>query len=334
MSTKTTIFLTGASGFAGGTILSSLYENNPNISIRALVRREELAKEVQGGYPNLIPVIGDLESLPLLKATAAEVDFVIHAGGDNVPAVCAMIDGLASRNSDGTAASPLPRLISMTGPRSLIDISKPITGNLDPNSRPWSDISDAEKILSVPEDRIHADADQKIIAHSASRNVGTILVSPGQLWGRGKGPVKKESNSAFYYKAVKSRGRAFVIGEGTATWSWTSVGDLGDAVVFLMEQSLGEKSHGQVGVNQHGYHFVSTGDLSMIDRAQAISERLGLMRSVESISVAAAKEIHPFGYLMWGCGERTRAEKLAKLGWKPKDMDWRALMEGHGGERA
>lgn len=331
MSTPHSVFLTGATGFVGGTILSCLSKTNPDIRIKALIRQEAVAKELQSVYPNLTPIIGDLSSLSLLTSTAAEVDFVIHAGGDNVPSVSAMIDGLASRNTTG---SPLPRLISITGPRSLIDLSEPITGNLKPR-RPWSDITDAETILSVPGDRMHAGADQAIIAHSIAKGVGTMLVSPGQLWGRGKGHLKKESSSAFYYQAVKSRGRAFVIGEGTAIWSWTSIGDLGDAVVFLMEQALfGSKETGQrVGVNRDGYYFVSTGDLSMIERAKAVSERLGL-GEVESISVEAAREIHPFGHIMWGCGERTRADKLGELGWRPKDTDWRALMEDEGGERA
>ncbi|KAF2173683.1 hypothetical protein M409DRAFT_48623 [Zasmidium cellare ATCC 36951] len=334
MSAGYSVFLTGATGFVGGTILHCLSKTHPDIHIKALIRQEEVAKELESVYPNLTAVIGDLSLLPLLRRTAAEVDFVIHAGGDNVPAVCVMIEGLARNTDNATTVSPRPRLISITGPRSLIDLSKPITGNLDPGSRPWSDITDAEKILSVPEDRIHADADQAIIAHSIARGVGTILASPGQLWGRGKGHLKKERHSAFYYAAVKNRGRAFVVGEGTATWSWTSIGDLGDAAVFLMDQSMSEGTQGHVGVNRDGYYFVSTGDLSMIERAKAVSERLGLTGDVESISAAAAKEIYPFGHIMWGCGERTRADKLAELGWKPKDTNWKALMEEHGGERA
>ncbi|KAK4498021.1 hypothetical protein PRZ48_010677 [Zasmidium cellare] len=334
MPTEYNIFLTGATGFAGGTILDCLAKVHPDIRIKALIRQEEVAKELESVYPNLTAVVGDLASLPLLKSTAAEADFVIHAGGDDIPALCAMIHGLASRNRGSDAESHGPQLLSLTGPRSLIDLSKPITGSLDPKSRPWSDITDAQRILSVPEDRIHADADQAIIAHSKSRGVGTILVSPGQLWGQGKGHLKKERHAAFYYAAVKSRGRAFVVGDGTATWSWTSIGDLGDAVVFLMEQSLSEEFQGRVGVNDKGYYFVSSGDLSMIERAKAVTERLGLREGVESISAAAAKEIHPFGHIMWGCGERVRADKLAELGWRPKDLDWKALMEEHGGERA
>jgi hypothetical protein len=78
---------------------------------------------------------------------------------------------------------------------------------------------------------------------------------------------------------------------------------------------------------------VQTGDLSMMERARAVSERLGL-GVVESIPVERAKKIHPFGHIMWGCGERTRGDRLAELGWEPKQTDWRLLMEEKGGERA
>lgn len=328
------VFLTGVTGFVGGTILSCLLKADPSVRVKALVREERDAKELQSVYPNLTPIIGDLSSLSLLTSTAAEADFVIHAGGDNVPAVCAMIDGLASRTATG--GPPMPRLISLTGPRSLIDLLKPITGNFRPHRPPWSDITDAQEILEVPKDRMHAGADQAIVAHSAAKRVGTMLVSPSQLWGQGQGHLKKESNAAFYYAAVKSRGRAFVIGEGTATWSWTSIGDLGDAVVFLMGQALNtgrDGRAGQVGVNRDGYYFVRTGDLSMMERAKAVTERLGL-GEVESVSVDVARGIHPLGPIMWGCGERTRSDKLLEIGWRPKDTDWKALMEEGDGKRA
>lgn len=336
MSASTCVFLTGVTGFVGGSILSALYTAHPDLRIKALVRQESVAKELHSVFPKIEIIIGDLSSPPLLASTAAEADFAIHAGGDSIPAVCAIIDGLASRKV-ATGQPAVARLITITGPRSLIDLSKPVTGNLRENERPWSDVTDAHTILNLPEGRIHGDVDKTIIAHSVSKDIGTILVSPGQLWGRGKGPIKKESNAAMYYAAVKKRGRAFVLGKGTATWSWISIGDLAGAVVFLMERSLNlmDDSDGAkaVGVNQDGYYFVSTGDLSMIARAQAVSQRLGL-GEVDDISPEEARRIHPMGHVMWGCGERTRADKLAKLGWRPKDVDWKALMEEDGGERA
>ena len=324
------VLVTGVTGFVGGTILASLHKAHPEIRVKALIRKEEDANTLQSVHPSLTPIIGTLSDLSLLRSTAAEVDFVIHVGGDNIPAVCAMIDGLAS----SSAGTPLPRLISMTGPRSLIDLSRPITGAKS-SGRPWSDITDAHTILNFPKERMHAAAEQEIIAHSVAKGVGTMLVSPGQLWGRGRGHLKPESHAAFYYATVKSRGRAFVVGDGTATWSWVSIGDLGDAVVFLMDQAImsGDERSRQVGVNNEGYYFVQAGDVSLMERAKALSERLDL-GEVEGLSVESAKEIHPFGHIMWGCGERTRPDRLRALGWRAKELDWRVLMEGEGGERA
>lgn len=332
MPPQTNIVLVGATGFVGGTILSRLSHTHPHIHITCLIRREEAATVLTSRYTNVTPIVSQDLSLSFLTALASKADLIINASGDNVPEICALLDGLASH---AAADPPRPRLISLTGPRSLIDLSQPITGTLNPGSRPWSDIDDAASILSMAADRIHAGADQAIIAHSISRGVGTVLVSPGQLFGQGEGLSKIESNSAAYYAAVQARGRSFVIGDGSATWSWTSIRDLGDAVVFLAGIALGLGGEGKrdIGINREGYYFVQTGDLSMMERALAVSERLGL-GAVESISVEEAKKIHPFGHIMWGCGERTRGDKLAELGWKPKQTDWKALMEEKGGARA
>ena len=332
-STPPRLFLTGVTGFVGGSVLSSLYKAHPDIHITALVRKESDAEQLQSVYPNLLITIGSLSSLSLLTSNAAAVDFVIHMSGENIPAVCAMIDGLASSSS--TSGRPLPQIISISGPRSLIDRSLPVTGIASPSSKVWSDVADAHTILSLPKERMHAEADQEIIRHSIAKGVGTMLLSPGQLWGQSRGLLKKESHSATYHAAVKRRGRAFVIGDGSAAWSWISIDDLGDAVVFLMEQSVlsGDERRGQVGVNKEGYYFVQAGDVSLMERAEAVNKRLGL-GEVERVSVEVAAQIHPYGPLMWGCGARFRADKLRKLGWRPSEVDWRALMEEEGGARA
>ena len=114
-----------------------------------------------------------------------------------------------------------------------------------------------------------------------------------------------------------------------------SIDDLGDTVVFLLEQAVmsGDERRGQLGPNKEGYYFVQAGDVSLMERAEAVSKRLGL-GEVESVPLVVAKEIHPFGHIMWGCGARFRADKLRELGWRPNQVDWRVLMEEEGGERA
>ena len=326
------IFLTGATGFVGGTILAALFETHPRIHIKTLIRREKDAKALQSAYPSLTPVVGDLSDLTLLRATAASVDFIIHATREDIPAAHALTDGLSTQHSSDPA---MPRLISLTGPRSLIDLSLPVTGVLDPNSRTWSDVDDIKTILSLPSDRIHAEADQSIVAYAIAQGVGAMLVTPGQLLGQGRGQFRKENVIAAYYAAVKERGRAFVVGDGSVAWSWSSIRDLGDAIVFLMDQATSndDDTRARIGVNEDGYYFVQTGDVSMRQRSEAVSRRLSF-GEVESIPAEDAREIHPFGHIMWGCGATFRADRLKSLGWRPKDLDWKALMEEHGGERA
>ena len=329
------IFLTGATGFVGGAVLSLLYNIEPGVQVTALVRKEADAKKLQTAYPNIHILIGTHSSLDLLKSTAAEVDFVIHASGENIPAVCTMIDGLAASSTTNYAPGwPRPSLISISGSLSLIDLSNPTAKVM---SRPWSDVTDAHTILSLPKGRMHAEADQAIISHAIAKGIGAMLISPGQLWGRGKGLLKTESHSVLYYTAIKTRGRAFAVDDGSATWSWSSISDVADAVVFLMQQAIAEGENENVrvgvGVNKEGYHFVRTGEVSMLERAEAASERLG-MGEVEKVSLAAAAEIDPFGPLMWGAGASFRADRLTRMGWKPKDLDWKAIMADGDGGRA
>ena len=327
------IFLTGATGFIGGTILDCLSKTHPDYHIKVLIRRPEDAEKLQSIYRDLEPIIGDLSSLDLLKETAATVDFVIFAAKENATAVHALINGLATQHS---ASPPEPRLISISGTRSLIDLSAPVTGTADGSKRPWSDIQDIKKILSLPKERFHAGADQSIIAHGVAKGVGSMLVSPGQLWGRGKGQIKTEgAAAAAYYSAVKDRGRAFIVGDGSVAWSWVSIGDLGRAVVLLMDQATsGDIAiRNRVGVNEQGYYFVQAEQVTMRERADAIRERLHLDK-VETVSVETVAAIHSFGTIMWGCGATFQADRLRTLGWRPKEFDWRALMEEEPGERA
>ena len=122
-----------------------------------------------------------------------------------------------------------------------------------------------------------------------------------------------------------------MVGDGSVKWSWSWVGDLGYAVVFLMDKAIHQPQ--SVGVNEQGYYFVQTDDVKMIDRAKAISERLHL-GEVESVTADVAKEYHPFAPLMWGCGAVFNSDRLKALGWNPKKFDWRPLMEEESGKRA
>ena len=141
--------------------------------MKALVRREEDGKLLQSTHPNLEPIIGSLTDHDLIRRTAASVEFVIHATKEDLPAVLALIDGLAQTH--GTK-SPTPRLISISGTRSLIDLSVPVTGKDNENVRPWSDVANVKTILSLPRERPHAEADQATITHASANGLGAMVL--------------------------------------------------------------------------------------------------------------------------------------------------------------
>ena len=311
--------MTGPSGFVGGSILSALAAVE-NYEIIALVRKAADAEALGKAYSNITTVIGTLSDTDLVASNIAQVDFVVHVAGDNVQGVKTMIDAITKEG---------PSLLCITGTRCLIDQTLPSDGTLV--DKVWSDVKDAETIITLPKTRIHAEADQAIIAHSIKKNRKVMLLSPGQLWGQGLGLLKKEGASAAYYKAVQAHGQAFVVGKGEAAWAWASTRDLQRAVVFLVGKALSGDSQ-DLGVNREGYYLLSTDQVTMMERAEAIRDRLHLDK-VESVTPETAAKYHPFGALMWGSGARFKADKLKDLGWKPLDKDWRPLMMEKGGQR-
>ncbi len=85
------IFLTGASGYIGGSLAFALLSKGHEV--RALTRSKKSAHEMEA--LGMVPVLGDLDNLELLKSEAFRADAVINtANADHLDAVLALLDGL------------------------------------------------------------------------------------------------------------------------------------------------------------------------------------------------------------------------------------------------
>ena len=86
------VFITGASGFIGGSVAAHLVRAGHQV--RGLIRKTEHGAELK--RLGIEPVIGTLDDRALLIAEAQAADAVINAASsDHEGAVSALIEGLA-----------------------------------------------------------------------------------------------------------------------------------------------------------------------------------------------------------------------------------------------
>jgi uncharacterized protein YbjT (DUF2867 family) len=111
------IFLTGASGFIGGTIALRLKASGHRI--RSLVRSPEKAARLHA--TGIEPVLGDLSDIALLAQEAKAADAVVNAASsDNRSAVEALLapsPAAASRSCTRAAPAWWRTTPAATGPR-------------------------------------------------------------------------------------------------------------------------------------------------------------------------------------------------------------------------
>ncbi|KAL2867466.1 NAD(P)-binding protein [Aspergillus lucknowensis] len=316
----TRIFVTGTTGFLGGTTLNLLLTAFPDASYSALVRTSEQADALTSAHPAVTPVIGDISSTEIVVPAAAAADIVIDIAGDNDAGIRNILAGLASRPQKGT-------LIHVSGITCLLDPANLKLGHATP--RTFGDVDDMAEILSFGPDREHAALDQFVL-RAGDMGVKSVILSSCQILGHGAGYWKQESFGHGYVKTVLGRGKAFTVEQGGNVWSWCSVGDVSSAIGFVLEKVLNGSSDLQFG--QDGYYFVQTGEVSFKQQAQAAATKLKELGKLETdtvdeLTVAQATEIHPYAGLLWGASCRSRADRLKALGWTPKETDWKILME-------
>ncbi len=112
---KTKIFLTGASGFIGGSIFTKL-RSKPEYDVTVFVRSDVQAKKFEElGSKS---VVGTLDDFKIIQAAAENADVVIHTAdaSDHHESAKAIIAGLKIRGEKAKAEnSRLPIYIHTSG---------------------------------------------------------------------------------------------------------------------------------------------------------------------------------------------------------------------------
>jgi len=329
-----TLFITGATGYITGTFVTLFQASHPFIHIRCLVRDASQAALFISCYSsNITPVIGSLSDTALLRAEASKASVVINGTGEQPGVVEALIEGIAlnPRNTSATKSSR-PAFIHISGTSS---VGHSILGERSP--RIWSDVTDYDEILSLDDSRTQIKTDKTVRYLSTELNVRSVILAPPTILGHGLGVGRTETHQLLWYNAILENGAPFLLGKGENVWSVVSVKDLGRAIGLFVDEIL--NGGDRLGFGDQGYYYVEAFEVSLMERAVAVGERLAKEGKIKNgkVELLSEDEIEKrygaFMKYLVGSSSMVKAERLKALGWKPADMDWRALVEEHGGQR-
>lgn len=321
MTNHKSVFITGATGYIGGSALSlvipELQKLGIQANVRALVRTPGKAENLRKwaavrGIHNVQCVQGDFGNLNLLDEESLKADIVIHAGdADDLEAAKAITKGLSRRIESGKH----PVFIHTSGSANIFEDVKGLT----PGEKIYHDNRDDE-LNSIPDSNPHREVDIHVRDfHKAYEGkVDVIVIAPSTIWGIGTGPENVLSQQIPNLIRVALRHRqAYYVGNGIATWTEINILDLAALYALLLKKAIEEP-------NKHsGFYFASNEEFQWKEAVQAIQDGLvigGFTTATEAKGLSSHESKNIFtGSYPWdmavGSASRPRAIKGPAIGW-------------------
>ncbi|KAL7278991.1 hypothetical protein ACG7TL_006823 [Trametes sanguinea] len=325
--TKTNIFITGATGYIGGSVFQRLvtHPNAANFDITTLIRSPEKAKFVKEKF-GVNVVEGSNADLDKLTQLAEQADIVLNvADSDDLAAANALIQGLKNRH-DKTGVKPT--LIHTSGTGFLVDDAR----GMFATDKIYHDSKPEEIENGVPDSALHRNVDLAVIDADRKGWVRGLIISPPTIFGMGSGPLfdsglvnKHSLQIPLLIKTSLARGKgAGVVGEGKSIWNHVHIDDVADSYIVLLDAVL--KDADAVPHGREGIYLLEAGEHTWYDVSKAVGKafvELGLAKSDEPVPFTE-EDLQTYigstfmGYLALGSNARGRAEQIRALGWKPK----------------
>ncbi|KAJ4164373.1 hypothetical protein LMH87_006049 [Akanthomyces muscarius] len=321
------VFLTGATGYIGGTVLDYVYRAHPDYEYTVFVRSEERAKPIKAKYPKLDFVYGALEDSETLMDAVAKTDVVIHTAdsSDNVPGATAIAMGLEK----GHTPEKPGYWIHLCGTSILTwyDQKHDREGEPPLPEQTYHDIDDIKRLVTLPDYAHHRNVDI-LVQETISDAVKVAILCPPTIYGEGSGPVNRRSIQVpELAKATLKAGYAPVIGKGETEWDNVHIDDLADLFVKVLDATQNpSKSKNPEIFGLHGYFLASNGVHRWSEVSQWIADeadKQGYKPGTKTKTVTLNEAERVAGpaaasFARNSKGIPQRAEKY--LGWKPKAL--------------
>lgn len=287
------IFITGANGFIGGAVASTLIADGHNV--RGLVRDKAKADAVAGR--GIDPVIGSLDDSALLQAEARASEGVVNAANSgHRGAVEALIAGL------GCGGKPF---IHTSGSSVVADKAMG-----EPSDRIFFEETPIEPEL----ERVERVAIDRLVLNATG--IRSVVLCNTMIYGNALGVPAQSVQIPALVNQAKASGVARYIGRGLNRWSNVHIAD----VAALYALAVAKAPAGS-------FMYVESGEEALGEVVKAIATRLHL-GSAQSWPAAQAIEAWGREKATFSLGSNSRVRGKAAvelLGWAPEHRsitDW------------
>ena len=282
------VFITGASGYIGGSIASHLISAGHEVT--GLVRSEERAQQVEAF--GISPVLGTLDDTDALSNAVSKADAVINtANSDNRSAVDTFLKALARTNKT---------FIQSSGTSIVADLADgEHEGKIYDESTP---------IQPLPLRAGRVELNDAVLA-AASDNIRTIVICPSLIYGIGRGVARDSMQVPWLIELARKYKIGRHVGAGKNIWSNVHIDDL----VILYQTALEKAPAG-------AFYYAENGENSMHDVSAAIGTMLGYGDHTKAMTVEEAVEEWGEGAARYTMGSNSRVRAVRpreELGWSP-----------------
>ncbi|MGB7299724.1 MAG: NAD-dependent epimerase/dehydratase family protein [Burkholderiaceae bacterium] len=282
------VFVTGASGYIGGSVCARLISDGHEVL--GLARSGDRAAQIR--ELGIEPVVGTLDDAPVLARATRACDAVINAAhADHLGAVNAILSA-----------------ISGSGKCFIHTSGTSIVGKRDRGEQ-VDDVFDEQTDFTPSPARAARVALNEVVLEGGANNLRSIVIAPSLIYGKGRGLHQDSMQVPWLIALARQNGRAKHIGSGQNIWSNVHIDDLVDLYMLALNDAP-----------TRAFYFAENGENSMLSVCQAINRMIGQSGDTEVMTVEQAAAIWGEGPAndTMGSNSRVRAVRAREeLGWKP-----------------
>lgn len=283
------IFVTGASGFIGGSVAVTM--QRAGHTVRGLVRSEDKAKQLKEQL--IEPILGELNDAETISQQARWADAVINAASsDNHEVVKTMLNAMAD-----------------SGKTFLHTSGTSLVGDDAKGQFASAKVFDEATPINPSVDKISRVELDQYIKNATTLGVKPIILCNSLIYGYGYGVNPDSVQLPMLVKQAKKTGIVRHVGRGLNIWSNVHIKDVANLYLLALEKAPAGS-----------FYFVENGRASFVEITNAIAAKLALGSAEDWPIEEAIKE---WGYehatYGLGCNSIVNADKARlELDWKPQ----------------